>query len=225
MTWVVNNLDVIANATWWHLVQAIPAIVVSFVLAVVIAKVADSARVARSTVSAASSLLYAIPSLPLFIMLPIMLGTGLRSPVNVMIALTLYGLAIMTPGALTACRSVDQSVLSAATAQGYAPLARFVQVELPLAGPALVATLRVVSVSTISLVTVGGVLGIPSLGMLFTDGFQRGITEQILTGIIVTAAIALIVDVALVVAARFLMPWTRTGAGQSAAPAEVEVTA
>ena len=180
-----------------------------------IAKLADRAGWLRSTVGAASGLLYAIPSLPLFIVLPILLGTGLRSPFNIAVALTLYGLALMVPGAITAFRSVDPMVLGSATAQGFAPLSRFFRVELPLAGPALVATLRVVSVSTISLVTVGGVLGVPSLGSLFTDGFQRGIQAEILAGIVLTTVLALAVDALLVLIGKVLMPWTRAGAPAS----------
>ena len=92
---------------------------------------------------------------------------------------------------------------------GYGGLRRFVTVELPLAGPTLLAGLRVVAVSTVSLVTVGAVLGVESLGSLFTDGFQRGILVEILTGIVLTAALALLLDGLLVLVGRLLMPWTR----------------
>jgi osmoprotectant transport system permease protein len=86
-------------------------------------------------------------------------------------------------------------------------------VELPLAGPVLLAGLRVVAVSTISLTTVGAVLGIGSLGLLFTDGLQRSIPEEVLTGIVLTIAIALIVDLLLVWLGRAIMPWTRVKSG------------
>jgi len=78
-----------------------------------------------------------------------------------------------------------------------------------LAGPGLLAGLRVVSVSTMALVTVSAVLGIPSLGTLFTDGFQRGIVAEIVTGIVSTAALAVLVDRALVAIGWLLLPWTR----------------
>src|SRR5690625_7619353 len=81
--------------------------------------------------------------------------TLFRSPLNISVALTLYGLALMVPAASDAFRSVGRDVLSSATAQGYAPPARFWQVELPLAGPVLLAGVRVVAVSTISLVKIG----------------------------------------------------------------------
>lgn len=209
MTWILANLDTISSQLGAHLVQAIPPIVLSLVLAIPLAKLASSRGWLRGVVGIGSGLLYAIPSLPLFIVLPLVLGTGIRSPFNIAVALTLYGLALMVPGTLGAFASVSRDALQAATAQGYTPLARFLRVELPLAGPVLLASLRVVTVSTVSLVTVGGVLGVPSLGMLFVDGFQRGIIAEILVGIVLTAALALLLDALLVVLGRALMPWAR----------------
>lgn len=142
--------------------------------------------------------------------LPIILGTGVRDPFNIVFALTLYGLALMVPAAADALRQVDPRVEDAADALGYPRLKRFLAVELPLAGPTLLAGARVVAVSTISLVTVGAVLGVPSLGLLFTDGFQRGIIAEVVTGIVATVALALIVDAALVGVGRVLLPWVRT---------------
>lgn len=209
MTWVLNNLDTISEQLAAHLLQAIPPIVLAFVLAIPIAKLVEGFGWLRGTVGVASGLLYAIPSLPLFIILPLVLGTGIRSTANIIVALTLYGLALMVPSAIGAFRSVGRDPLQSATAQGFAPFARFLQVELPLAGPVLLAGLRVVTVSTVSLVTVGGVLGVPSLGALFIDGFQRGIIAEIVTGIVLTALLAIVLDALVVLLGRVLMPWNR----------------
>jgi osmoprotectant transport system permease protein len=92
---------------------------------------------------------------------------------------------------------------------GFSPWAQFWRIELPIAGPVLLAGIRVVAVSTISLATVAAVLGVKNLGLLFTDGIQRNIPEEIAAGIGATVAMALIVDVLLVVAGRSLMPWLR----------------
>nr|WP_255719880.1 ABC transporter permease subunit [Brachybacterium sp. ACRRE] len=189
--------------------QSIPPIVLAFVLAIPIAKLANARGWLRGGLTAGAGLLYAVPSLPLFIVLPIILGTGIRSTVNIIVALTIYGLALMVPSASEALRAVSRDTLQSATAQGYAPLARFLRVELPLAGPALVAGLRVVAVSTVSLVTVGGVLGVPSLGMLFIDGFQRSITAEILAGIVLTAALAIALDLLIMLGGRLALPWSR----------------
>ncbi len=181
---------------------------IAFVLSLPLAKLANRAGWLRTGVTTAAGLMYAIPSLPLFVLLPGLLGTGFRSPLNISIALTLYALALMVPAASGAFGSVGREVLDAATGQGYAAPARFWQIELPLAGPVLLAGVRVVAVSTISLVTVGGVLGVSSLGMLFVDGFRRGIIAEILTGVVLTAVLALAVDALLVLLGRVLMPWT-----------------
>lgn len=210
MTWVLENLDLLGSRLLAHLVQALPPILLAFVLSLPIAKLIAVRGWLRTSLTAGAELLYAIPSLPLFIVLPLFLGTSIRSPLNIVVALTIYGLALMVPSASEALRAVSGDTLRAATAQGYAPLQRFWQVELPLAGPALVAGLRVLAVSTVSLVTVGGVLGVPSLGMLFIDGFQRGILEEILSGIVLTVALALLLDLMIVLGARIALPWART---------------
>ena len=126
-----------------------------------------------------------------------------------MVALTLYGMALLVPATVEALEAVDDRVRDAATAVGMGAARRFLTVELPLAGPAILAGLRVVTVSTVSLTTVGAVLGVPSLGWLFTNGFQRGLTAEILTGLVVTVLLAVVLDGLVVLAGRLLMPWTR----------------
>ena len=210
MDWLLNNLDLIAGHTLSHLLLAIPPLLASFVLALPLGWLANRVPGLRTPLLAGAGLLYAIPSLPLFVVLPSILGTGVRDPFNIVFALTLYGLALMVPAAADALRQVDPRVEDAADALGYPRLKRFLAVELPLAGPTLLAGARVVAVSTISLVTVGAVLGVPSLGLLFTDGFQRGIIAEVVTGIVATVALALIVDAALVGVGRVLLPWVRT---------------
>lgn len=208
MTWVLANLDLIGSRTLSHLVLAVPAIVLSFVLALPLGWVANRYRWSRATLLTAAGLLYAIPSLPLFVVLPVIIGIGVRDRLNVIIALTLYGIALMVRSAADALASVDAPVRLSSTAMGFSVAGRFFQVELPLAGPVLLAGLRVVSVSTISLVTVSSLLGVDNLGLLFVDGFQRGIIAEVITGIVATVVLALIVDGLLVLLGRLAMPWT-----------------
>ncbi len=210
MTWFLDNLSVVAGHLASHLALALPPIGLSFLLAIPLGWLANRYGWLRGPLLTGAGLTYAIPSLPLFIVLPIIIGTQTRDPVNIVIALTIYGLALMLPITADGLRQVNPLALDAAQAMGYAPLRRFLTVEFPLAGPTLLAGLRVVAVSTVSLVTVGAVLGIPSLGMLFTDGFQRNILGEILTGIVLTVALALTLDGLLVLLGRVLMPWTRT---------------
>lgn len=216
MRWLVSNLDVVGQHTMSHLVLAVPPIVLSLLVSVPLGWLANRVRWLRTPLLSGAGLMYAIPSLPLFVVLPVLIGTGVRDPLNIMVALTLYGLALLVPVAADALRHVDPRTLAAADAMGYPALQRFVMVDLPLAGPALLAGLRVVGVSTVSLVTVGAVLGVPSLGMLFVDGFQRGIIASVVTGIIATVLLALLLDALLVLAGRALLPWTRRTSTQHA---------
>jgi osmoprotectant transport system permease protein len=221
VTWVLENLGLIWQLTLLHLATAIPAIVLSFVISIPIGWVANRFRWSRGTLLAACALLYAIPSLPLFLVMPLIIGSGLRDSINVTISLTIYGIALMARSTADGLAGVDPDVNQSATAVGFSAWSRFWRVELPLAGPVLLAGLRVVAVSTISLTTVGAVLGIGSLGLLFTDGLQRSIPEEVLSGIVLTILIALLVDLLLVQLGRAIMPWTRLRSGSSGGPANV----
>jgi osmoprotectant transport system permease protein len=209
MNWVVENLGLIGQRTLEHLALSVPPIVLSFIISVPIGWLANRYRWSRGVLLTVLGLLYAIPSLPLFVILPIVLGTGLRDSINVIVALTLYGIALMVRTTADALGSVSSDVTQSATAMGFSPWTRFWKVDLPLAGPVLLAGIRVVAVSTVSLVTVGAVLGINSLGLLFTDGLQRNILAEVATGMVATIALALLIDFALVLVGRLLMPWTR----------------
>lgn len=212
MTWIVNNLDFIAQLMIAHLAIALPPIVLSFVISIPIGWVANRFRWSRGVLLTVCGLLYAVPSLPLFVALPTIIGTGLQDPINVVIGLTLYGIALMVRTTADGLASVDADIRQSASAVGFSGPGRFWRVELPLAGPVLLAGLRVVAVSTVSLTTVGAVLGIKSLGLLFTDGIQRNIPEEIWTGIVLTVAIALVLDGLIVLIGRLVMPWSRVSA-------------
>lgn len=224
MTWVLANLGLIWARILDHVVLSLPPIVLCFVIAVPLGWLARRYAISRGIILTGAGLLYAVPSLPLFFVLPAVIGTGLRSPLNVIIALTLYGVALMVRVVSDGLDSVDGDVRQSASAVGYSGWSRFWQVELPLAGPVLLAGMRVVAVSTVSLVTVGAVIGVQSLGSLFTDGFQRGIQAEIIAGLVATVALALAFDGALVLLGRILMPWTRKVA-PTRVPAPTEVSA
>lgn len=209
MSWFWANLDRIGELMLVHLALSVPAIVLSFVLSVPLGWIAHRYRWSRSVLLSICALLYAIPSLALFIALPAITGFGLRSPVNLVIALTLYGIAVIARTAADAFDSVERDVRQSATAMGFSASGRFWSVELPLAGPVLLSGLRVVIVSTVSLATVGAVIGVQGLGSLFTDGFQRGIQAEIVTGIVATLVLALVLDWIAVMIGRLVMPWSR----------------
>ncbi len=222
MTWVLNNIGLIVELTLVHIRLSILPIVLGFVLAIPLGWVAHRYRLTRGLILTLVGLLYTIPSLALFVVLPPLLGIPFTSEANVLIALTIYAVAIMSRSVAEALQSVDPEITRAATAVGYSPWGRFWAVEFPLAGPVLLAGMRVVTVSTVSLLTVGAAIGGDSLGYLFTNGFQRGIIEEVLAGVVMTVAIAVLLDGLLVLLGRALMPWTRTSAPMGAAGAAGE---
>ncbi|MHB1173475.1 MAG: ABC transporter permease [Lacisediminihabitans sp.] len=190
------------------LLSVIP-VVVGFILSIPLGWLASRYRIARSILLSVGGILYTIPSLALFITLPIVLGTGILDPANVVVALSIYAVAIMVRSGADAFASVPAEVQDSATAIGFSPLQRFLSVDLPLAGPVLLAGVRVVSVSTVSLVTVGSVIGVSTLGNLFLDGFQRFFFEEIITGIVAVLVVAIVFDGALAALGRLAMPWNR----------------
>lgn len=217
MTWLSQNGDLVVELTLAHLRIALLPIVLSLLISIAIGYLAHRQRRIRGAVLVTTGLLYAVPSLPLLIMIPVVFGTPLRSDATMVIALTIYGVALLVRSATDAFGSVESNVRDTASAVGFSAWDRFWRVELPLAGPVLLAGLRVVAVSTVSLVTVGAVIGIQSLGTLFTDGFQRGIQSEILTGVVLTVAVGFLLDAACVWSGRLLMPWTRAGRRKASA--------
>ncbi len=209
MTWVLNNLELIVQLTLQHVRLSILPIVLGFVIAIPLGWVAYRYRLTRGLILTLVGLLYTIPSLALFVILPPLLGIGFLSEANVLIALTIYAVAIMARSVADALASVDPDLRQAATAVGYSSWSRFWTVDFPLAGPVLLAGLRVVAVSTVSLLTVGIVVGVQSLGYLFTNGYQRGILASVVTGVVMTVLVALVFDRLLVLLGRMLMPWNR----------------
>lgn len=207
MNWVVDNLDLIGSLTLEHLRQCLLPIVVGFLIAIPLGWVAFRFRLTRGVVLTLTGLLYTIPSLALFAIVPTVFGVGFLSETNLVIALTIYAVAIMARSIADALGSVDPSVRQAAVALGYGPWRRFWGVEFPLAGPVVLAGLRVAAVSTIALATVGILIGVDNLGYLFTNGLQRRIIPEVFAGVLAVVAVALVIDAALVLAGRLLMPW------------------
>ena len=209
MNWLGSNLDQVWRLTLSHVWMSVPPIVVSLLLSVPLGWWAHRSRLARKFLLSGSGILYALPSLPLFVLLPIIISTKILDPLNVVVALSLYGVALMVRTATEAFDSVNPDVRDSATAMGHSSAQRFWRVDLPLAGPPLVAGLRVVSASTLSLVSVGALIGVPSLGYFFTDGYTRSFLLEIAVGIVGTIVLAVLFDAVIRNGGRLLMPWLR----------------
>lgn len=192
-----------------HLSYTLAAVVLSIVVALPLGYLGARAKLGGPALLILVGLFYAIPSLPMFIIVPAVFGTGLRSAATMIIVLSTYGVAVLTRFAADGFTSVDPLVRRSARTQGMTAWQSFWHVELPLAIPVIVAGVRVMVVSTVGLVTIGTLVGIQNLGMLFTDGFQRGIAAEIGLGVALSVALALVLDAVVVGIGKLATPWRR----------------
>lgn len=198
MEWLVTTL--------W--LAAVP-IVVGLAVALPIGWVASRYRWSYPPIVSIFGILYTIPSLVLFLVLPGILGTGILSPVNVAVALTVYTIALLARTVADGLSSVSQDTLAAAAAMGYTSRQRLLKVQLPLALPVIGAGLRVAAVSNVSLISVGSVIGVSQLGGLFLAGYVNNSVTPTIAGLIWFVVIALVFDAIVLLAVRWLTPWQR----------------
>lgn len=210
MQWLWENLELVLGLSLEHVRLSVVPIIVGFIACIPLGWMANRFRVTRAIQLTFFGVLFTIPSLALFVTLPSILGTKILDPINVVVALTIYAIAIMVRGAADAFDSVPRDVIQSATAVGFSPISRFWTVEFPLAGPVLLANLRVVSVTTVSLLSVGALVGNGALGYLFINGYQRDFPTEVMIGIVFTLVIAIVFDQILVAIGKLLMPWNRS---------------
>ena len=208
MSWFLDNIDYVRELFVRHAWISVVSTLIGFAIALPVGWYANEHPRLRGVSVAVVGILYTIPSLALFVLLPGILGTGILSVVNVVVALSIYAAAVMVRAAADAFGSVAPEVLDAASAAGFSRRQRVFRVELPLAGPVLLAGLRVVSVSTVSILSVATLIGVSTLGSLFTDGLRRNFQTEIVIGIIATVVLAVALDLLIVLAGRLLLPWT-----------------
>lgn len=209
MTWALDHIDDILSRAAQHAWLAGLPLVLGLVIAVPLGWFAARRPGLRATVLTTTGLLYTIPSLALFILLPPLLGTKILDPVNVIVAMTVYTVALLTRTVADGLSSVDASTRQAAIAMGYGSFARFRAVDLPLAVPVIAAGLRVAAVSNVSIVSVASLIGISQLGYFLTDGYARSFPTEVWVGIVACLLLALVFDLVIQVVSRMLTPWTR----------------
>ena len=209
MHYLLTHLDDAWTLAAVHLRLSLVPVVIGLAIAVSLGVLVQRAPIARRLTTATASVVFTIPSLALFVVLPMIIGTRILDEANVMVALTAYTAALLVRAVLEALDAVPAAVRDAATAVGYPPIKRMLKVELPLSIPVLVTGLRVVVVTNIAMVSVGSVIGIGGLGTWFTQGYKTDKSDQILAGIIALFVLAIVIDVLIVLAGRLATPWER----------------
>jgi osmoprotectant transport system permease protein len=192
-----------------HLRLSLIPVLIGLLVAVPLGALVQRTTVLRRLTTISASIIFTIPSLALFVVLPLVIPTRILDEANVIVALSLYTTALLARAVPEALDAVPGQVRDAATAIGYRPLIRLLKVELPLSIPVLFANLRVVAVTNISMVAVGSVIGIGGLGTWFTEGYQADKSDQIVAGIIAIFVLAVVVDTLIMVAGRVATPWVR----------------
>jgi osmoprotectant transport system permease protein len=205
--WILDNLPMIGELTISHLFYTLLPTVIGLVVSIPLGGVAYRYGKLYGVIVNISSVLYTVPSLALFVLLPKILGTRILDPLNVVIALTVYSVALMVREVADGLASVPREVLDAAEGMGLTSMQRFFRVELPVALPVLFGALRVVVVSNISIVTVAALVGISQLGSLFTIGFSRRTFVPIIAGLVVCLVLALVLDRLIAALGKAVTPW------------------
>jgi osmoprotectant transport system permease protein len=198
---------------WLHFYLSVLPVVLGLLISIPLGYVARRYKWTYPPIVSVTGLLYTIPSIALFVIVPPVFGLSSLDPKQVPIALTVYSVALLTRVVADGLASVSEETQLAATAMGYGRVRRLVGVELPIAAPVIAAGLRVAMVSNVSLVAVAGTIGMDNLGRLFDTGRQLSTPDPyyppIVLGIVLCVALALVLDGAIVIGNRVLTPWRR----------------
>ena len=210
MRYLLNHLDTAWALTVIHLRLSLIPVLLGLLIAVPLGALVWRHATLRRITTLTASIIFTIPSLALFVVLPLIIPTRILDEANVIVALTLYTTALLVRAVPEALDAVPADVRDAATAVGYTRIGQLLKVELPLSVPVLTAGLRVVAVTNISMVAVGSVIGIGGLGTWFTEGYQADKSDQIIAGIVAIFVLAIIVDIVILATGRLITPWART---------------
>lgn len=193
-----------------HLQLTAVSVLLGLAVAVPLALAARHWPITAGPVLSVTTILYSIPSLALFSLLLPLFGL---SESLVVTGLVLYSLTILVRNALTGLRAVPEEVREAGRGMGYGPVRLLLAVELPLALPTLMAGVRIATVSTVALVTVGQIVGYGGLGNLIIPGVASDFRAQVLTASVLCVVLAVLADLLLLGVQRLVTPWTRAAGG------------
>ncbi|MFC9096292.1 ABC transporter permease [Streptomyces sp. NPDC057072] len=208
--YVRSRRHILFDAVLQHVELTGVSVLIALVVAVPLAVLARRWGWAATPVLAVTTVLYTIPSLAMFSLLLPFYGL---SAALVVAGLVLYSLTLLVRNILAGLRAVPEETRQAACGMGYGPLRLLLTVELPLALPAAMAGLRIATVSAVSLVTVGAIVGFGGLGNLIYAGMNTYFKAQVLTASVLCVVIAVAADLLLLAVQRLITPWTRTRRG------------
>lgn len=207
--WLWRESDMIFDLFLRHLWLSIVPVAIGLALALPIGWAVQRSGRWKGPLLSLVGLLFTIPSLALFVLLPWFLGTQILDPVNVIVALTIYVLALLVRTVSDGLDAVPRETIQAANAMGYRSFRRLLTIELPLAIPVIAGGLRVALVANISIVSVAALVGTRQLGSLFTQGLQLQFLTPIIAGIVLSVALAGFLDALVLFLSRRLTPWER----------------
>lgn len=209
LSWIAATAPAIVGLLVAHLVLSVAPVLIGLALAIPVGWFAHGVPLLRTLILGVSGVLYTVPSLALFVLLPRVIGTRILDPLNVVVALAVYAFALLVRTVVDGLGSVSPEARQAAEAMGYRRLGRFLTIELPIATPVVLAGLRVATASAVSIVSVASLIGIDQLGSLFTQGMQLQFVTPIMVGIVLCLLLAVCLDGLILLADRLLTPWRR----------------
>jgi osmoprotectant transport system permease protein len=205
-----RNADRIVAALTEHISLTAQAVLFAALVGIPLAVLAYWFRPLTGPILAGAGVLYTIPALAVFAFIAPYLGVGRRT---VVIPLVIYALLMIIRNALTGLVQVPAEVRDAARGMGYGRVAQLLRIELPLALPGILTGLRLATVSTVAMTTIGVLVGHGGLGQLIIGGFRNNFFRaEILTGTVLCVALALVLDLLLLGVGRLATPWTRRAA-------------
>ncbi|HZS00917.1 MAG TPA: ABC transporter permease [Chloroflexota bacterium] len=207
--WVLSHLGDVGQRLGEHLLLTGLAVGIGCLLSLVLAVQIIRRPRLYGPILGAAGVLYTIPSLALFALLVPITGLSL---LTAQIGLVSYTLLFLIRNAVDGVRYVPADVREAAIAMGYTPRQLLWRVELPLALPVIIAGIRVATVSTIGLTTVTALIGQGGLGYFILEGLQRFFSTPLIVGAVLSVALAVLADGALVLVQRWATPWARWSA-------------
>ncbi|KNB52075.1 ABC transporter permease [Streptomyces caatingaensis] len=206
----------LTDATLQHVGITVVSVAVGLLIAFPLALAARRRRGVAGPVLGLTTVLYTVPSLAMFSLLVPVFGL---SAAVVVTGLVLYSLTILVRNILAGLAAVPEEAREAARGMGYGPVRLLLTVELPLALPAVMAGVRIATVSTVSLTTVGALTGYGGLGNLIYEGLHSIFKAEVLTASVLCVLLAVVADMLLLGLQRLLTPWTRAGRKRKAAVA------